>query len=177
MGVMVFFLNIGRYIICEAHYNFVSASGLNPRLVCGSGNTICKRVKAFTSCTAVQAQGHSGRRSTGFLLAHYVNTDLFRQNTYLQNKKHMLTCQGGLVVTDLITSPVVSWEGWETTPPPPQHRGSAVILCSTTGVVRPLCSCGDLLLSSARHCLRLVDVDWNTFSLWMSIFLSFFFCI
>ena len=31
----------------------------------------------------------------------------------------------GLVVTDLITSPVVSWEGWET--PPPQHRGSAVI--------------------------------------------------
>ena len=25
----------------------------------------------------------------------------------------------GLVVTDLITSPVVSWEGWETTPPPP----------------------------------------------------------
>ena len=67
----------------------------------------------------------------------------------------------GLVVTDLIISPVVSWEGWET---PPQHRGSAVILCSTTGVVRPLCSCGDLLLSSARHCLRLVDVDWNTFS-------------
>ena len=52
----------------------------------------------------------------------------------------------GLVVTDLITSPVVSWEGWEThPPPPPQHRGSAVILCSTTGVVRPLCSCGDLL--------------------------------
>ena len=35
----------------------------------------------------------------------------------------------GLVVTDLITSPVVSWRGWET---PPQHRGSAVILCSTT---------------------------------------------
>ena len=78
----------------------------------------------------------------------------------------------GLVVTDLITSPVVSWEGWET--PPPQHRGSAVILCSTTGVVRPLCSCGDLLLSSARHCLRLVMFDWNTFSSWMSIFLSFF---
>ena len=104
-------------------------------------------------------------------------SSLFRQNTYLQNKKHTLTCQVGLVVTDLITSPVVSWEGWETPPPPPQHRGSAVILCSTTGVVRPLCSCGDLLLSSARHCLRLVDVDWNTFSLWMSIFLSCFFFI
>ena len=61
------FSHIGGYIICEAHCNFVSASGCNPRLVCGSGNTICKRVKAFTSCTAVQAQGHSGRRSTGFL--------------------------------------------------------------------------------------------------------------
>ena len=68
----------------------------------------------------------------------------------------------GLVVTDLITSPVVSWEGWET--PPPQHRGSAVILCSTTGVVRSLCSCGDLLLSSARLVYVLVDGDWNTFS-------------
>ena len=90
----------------------------------------------------------------------FVPTEYFT----LQNKKHTLTCQVGLVVTDLITSPVVSWEGWET-PPPPQHRGSAVILCSTTSVVRLLCSCGDLLLSSARHCLRLVDVDWNTFSL------------
>ena len=38
----------------------------------------------------------------------------------------------GLVVTELlITSPVVSWRGWET-PPPPQHRGSTVIFCSTT---------------------------------------------
>ena len=111
-------------------------------------------------------------------LGSLISLSLFRQNTYLQNKKHMVTCQVGLVVTDLITSPVVSWEGWEThPPPPPQHRGSAVILCSTTGVVRPLCSCGDLLLSSARHCLRLVDVDWNTFSIWMSIFLSFFFLI
>ena len=28
----------------------------------------------------------------------------------------------GLVVTDLITSPVVSWEGWETPPPPTAPR-------------------------------------------------------
>ena len=62
---------------------------------------------------------------------------LFRQNTYLQNKKHMLTCQVGLVVIDLITSPVVSWRGCET---PPQYRGSAVILCSTTVVRGPLSS-------------------------------------
>ena len=102
-------------------------------------------------------------------------TEKNEKNMFFSRKKHemkktvcsdrILTCRiksirspakVGLVVTDLITSPVVSWEGWET--PPPQHRGSAVILCSTTGVVRPLCSCGDLLLSSARHCLRLVDV-------------------
>ena len=62
---------------------------------------------------------------------------LFRQNTYLQNKKHMLTCQVGLVVIDLITSPVVSWRGCET---PPQYRGSAVILCSTMVVRGPLSS-------------------------------------
>ena len=31
----------------------------------------------------------------------------------------------GLVVTDLITSPVVSWEGWET-PPPPQHSTASL---------------------------------------------------
>ena len=41
----------------------------------------------------------------------------------------------GLVVIDLITSPVVSWRGCET---PPQYRGSAVILCSTTVVRGPL---------------------------------------
>ena len=53
----------------------------------------------------------------------------------------------GLVVTDLITSPVVSWEGWETPPPAPRlcchsllnHRRGKTSL-----------SCGDLLLSSAR---------------------------
>ena len=101
---------------------------------------------------------------------------LFRQNTYLQNKKHTLTCEVGLVVTDLITSPVVSWEGWETPPPPPPSTEALpVILCSTTGVVRPLCSCGDLLLSSARHCFRLVDVDWNTFSLLDEYFPFFLF--
>ena len=82
----------------------------------------------------------------------------------------------GLVVTDLITSPVVSWEGWETPPPPPQHRGSAVILCSTTGVVRPLYSCGDLLLSSARLFVYVWWMcDWNTFSCakYFPFFLSF----
>ena len=68
----------------------------------------------------------------------------------------------GLVVTDLITSPVVSWEGWET--PPPQHRGSAVILCSTTGVGRPLSPVVTCCCRLLDFCLRLVDVDWNTVS-------------
>ena len=50
----------------------------------------------------------------------YIHTDLFRLDTYLRNKKHTLTCQGGTVITKLLTtSPVVSWRGWETTPPPP----------------------------------------------------------
>ena len=81
----------------------------------------------------------------------------------------------GLVVTDLITSPVVSWEGWETPPPPTrQHRGSAVILCSTTGVVRPLCSCGDLLLSSARLLFTFGGCVTGILSLVLSIFFSFF---
>ena len=52
-------------------------------------------------------------------------------NTYQRIKSIRSPAKVGLVVTDLITSPVVSWEGWET-PPPPQHRGSAVILCMTS---------------------------------------------
>ena len=51
-------------------------------------------------------------------------------NTYQRIKSIRSPAKVGLVVTDLITSPVVSWEGWET--PPPQHRGSAVILCKTS---------------------------------------------
>ena len=51
-------------------------------------------------------------------------------NTYQRIKSIRSPAKVGLVVTDLITSPVVSWEGWET--PPPQHRGSAVILCMTS---------------------------------------------
>ena len=62
--------------------------------------------------------GHKNKNEKYELLSKEIKS-LFRQNTYLQNKKHTLTCQVGLVVTDLITSPVVSWEGWETPPPPP----------------------------------------------------------
>ena len=62
--------------------------------------------------------GGGGRGvKVGYYGSVFVKKYLFRQNTYLQNKKHTLTCQVGLVVTDLITSPAVSWEGWETPPP------------------------------------------------------------
>ena len=45
----------------------------------------------------------------------------------------MLTCQGGnwLFIKLSTTSPVVSWRGWET-PPPPLHNSSTVILCMTS---------------------------------------------
>ena len=52
-------------------------------------------------------------------------------NTYQRIKSIRSPAKVGLVVIDLITSPVVSWRGWET-PPPPKHRGSAVILCMTS---------------------------------------------
>ena len=53
-------------------------------------------------------------------------------NTYQRIKSICSPAKVGLVVTDLITSLVVSWMGWET---PPQHRGSAVILCMTSSEV------------------------------------------
>ena len=59
---------------------------------------------------------------------------IFVPTEYLpaESKAYAHLPRWGLVVTDLITSPVVSWRGWETPPPPPQHHGSTVILCSTT---------------------------------------------
>ena len=53
-------------------------------------------------------------------------------NTYQRIKSIRSPAKVGLVVTDLITSPVVSWRGCET---PPQYRGSAVILCMTSSEV------------------------------------------
>ena len=82
----------------------------------------------------------------------------------------------GLVVIDLITSPVVSWRGWETPPPPPQHHGSAVISLLNHRRVKTSLSCGDLLLSSARLFVYVWWMfDWNTFSSakYFPFFLSF----
>ena len=72
----------------------------------------------------------------------------------------------GLVVIDLITSPVVSWRGWET-PPPPAPRLSCHSLLNHRRVKTSLSS-GDLLLSSAKPCLRFGG--WTGLYLFLSIF-------
>ena len=57
----------------------------------------------------------------------------------------------GLVVIDLITSPVVSWRGWETPPPPPPSTVAQLSFFAQPPACEDLSlSCGDLLLSSAR---------------------------
>ena len=43
-------------------------------------------------------------------------------NTYQRINSICSPAKVGLVVIDLITSPVVSWRGWETPPPPPAPR-------------------------------------------------------
>ena len=42
-------------------------------------------------------------------------------NTYQRIKSICSPAKVGLVVTDLIISPVVSWRGWETPPHPPSN--------------------------------------------------------
>ena len=101
--------------------------------------------------------------------------NLFRQNTYLRNKKHTLTCQGGNWL--LTTGPVVSWRGGETPPPPPpppKHNSSTVILCSTTVELRPLSLCG---LPSLTFCLHLVDELVSSTLTKMSIIFSYSFLL
>ena len=77
---------------------------------------------------SVVVDGHHGEWRNGVLrkLKHIF------PNTYQRIKSICSPAKVGLVVTDLITSPVVSWRGWEA---PPQHRGSAVILCMTSSEV------------------------------------------
>ena len=67
-------------------------------------------------------------------------------NTYQGIRSIRSPAKVGLVVTDLITSPVVSWRGWET--PPPQHNGSTVILCMTSSGGQQGGSLGHLTYSS-----------------------------
>ena len=62
----------------------------------------------------------------------------------------------GLVVTDLITSPVVSWRGWET-PPLPPGTAAQLSFFAQPRLSEDLSLRGGLPSSSATICLRLVD--------------------
>ena len=79
----------------------------------------------------------------------------------------------GLVVIDLITSPVVSWRGWETPPPPPAPWLSCHSLLNHWRV-KTSRSCGDLLLSSARLFVYVWWMSTGILSLLLSIFLISF---
>ena len=75
----------------------------------------------------------------------------------------------GLVVTELlITSLVVSWRGWET-PPPPQHRGSTVILCSTTAA----CGLPSLTFVYIWWRIGFFDTDENEYYFPFILFVSY----
>ena len=60
----------------------------------------------------------------------------------------------GLVVTDLITSLVVSWRGWETPPPPPPSTAAQLSFFAQPRLSEHLSLRGDLPSSSASLCLR-----------------------
>ena len=93
-----------------------------------------------------------------------INHYLFRQNTYLQNKKHTLTCQGGdWLLQILITNPIVSWRGWET---PPPSTAAQLSFFAQPRLGEDLSLRGGLPSSSATdHCLRFWWMDWTSFDL------------
>ena len=79
----------------------------------------------------------------------------------------------GLVVIDLITSPVVSWRGWETPPPPPPHSTEAQLSFfaqpqASEDLSLCVVTCCNRLLSL---CLRLVD-GLDFLGLFFEFFLS-----
>ena len=70
----------------------------------------------------------------------------------------------GLVVTDLITSPVVSWRGWET---PPPSTAAQLSFFAQPQLSEHLSLRGGLPSSSASLCLRYGG--WTGFSLGLLI--------
>ena len=74
----------------------------------------------------------------------------------------------GLVVIDLITSPVVSWRGWETPPPPSTAAQLSFFAQPRLGEDLSLCG-GLLFIVCYAFCSRLVNVTGLP-----SIFLEYF---
>ena len=93
--------------------------------------------------------------------------DYLRHRKSLVCSDRILTCRinsicspakVGLVVIDLITSPVVSWRGWETPPPPTAPRLSCHSLLNHRRVKTSLSVWWPAVRRLLRLCLRLVDV-------------------
>ena len=57
--------------------------------------TLSHKLKPMSTVLPKKNWKHTVADELEFSTALAVNLDLFRQNTYLQNKKHTLTCQGG----------------------------------------------------------------------------------
>ena len=108
----------------------VSTEDFNEGVTGGTGGETPVRLMNIYSSLKTQKNGHEegGQRTENGVLRKLKH--IF-PNTYQRIKSICSPAKVGLVVIDLITSPVVSWRGWGT-PPPPQHRGSAVILSMTS---------------------------------------------
>ena len=78
----------------------------------------------------------------------------------------------GLVVIDLITSPVVSWRGWERHPPPPPPPGTAAQLSffAQPRLGEDLSLCGGLLFVVCYAFVYVWWMDWILFDFSLSIF-------
>ena len=80
----------------------------------------------------------------------------------------------GLVVTDLITSPVVSWRGWEI-PPPPHSTAAQLSFFAQPRMGEDLSLCGGLLLRRLLHFVYVWWMDWILFDFVSEYFLSVIF--
>ena len=83
-------------VVCDASVFYCSVIG---------GDAVCSGTAPSQSCSGWVA-------SQNFLCSDRILT--------CRIKRIRSPAKVGLVVTDLITSPVVSWEGWETPPPAPR---------------------------------------------------------
>ena len=79
---------------------------------------------------------------------------LFQQNTYLQNKKHTLTCQGGTGCYRFKYQPSSKLEGGGSPPPPPPNTAAQLSFFAQPRLSVHLSLRGGLPSSSASLCLR-----------------------
>ena len=97
--------------------------------------------------------GGGGVSSTPLQLTTGLVVNSCSDNTSFGIKSIRSPAKVGLVVTDLITSPVVSWRGWET----PPSTASQLSFFAQPRLSEDLSLRVGLPSSSATICLRLVD--------------------